>query len=279
MRFTLTTLVTMLCLLAFAPAAWAADVVDTKPFAELLEKYVDGRGRVDYAGLKDNAEDKAKLDAFADVVATAKVEGSDSAKLAFYINAYNATVIKSIVDKYPIESVMKVKGFFKAEKHAIAGQQVTLDALENEIVRKQFAEARIHFVLVCGAKSCPRLQRKVATEKNLEKLLDGAAREFVPKATKVENGTVTTSQLFNWFKDDFVKAEGSVKKYLAKYDPEHAAAILADDSKLAFSDYSWKLNKQRTRSKNKLNKELKPAAPAPEAAPAVPEAAPEKFAK
>ena len=184
MRLTLTT-ITALFLLLTASTSWAQDVIDVKPFDELLKQYVDKRGRVDYAGLKANADDKAKLDAFAAKIDGAKVQGSDSAKLAFYINAYNVYVIKSIVDLYPIKSVMKVKGFFKERKHPIAGKKMTLDALENALIRKEFKEARIHFVLVCGAKSCPRLQRKAATEKNLEGLLESATKQFVPKATKV----------------------------------------------------------------------------------------------
>ena len=77
---------------------------------------------------------------------------------------------------------------------------------------------------------------------------------------------ITTSQLFNWFKDDFVKAEGDVKLFLAKYDPDDAKAIVEDNAKLKFSKYSWKLNEQRPRTKNKPKKELKPKAEQPDKA-------------
>ena len=195
--------------------------------------------------MKADEEDWKKLNSYVESVAGATVKGSDKAKLAFYINAYNANVIKSVVEKYPIKSVMKVDGFFKKEKHKVAGKEVTLDQLENEIIRKEFAEPRIHFVLVCAARSCPRLQRRAATEKNLESLLEKGATEFIPKATKVtDEGEVITSQLFNWFAVDFKKKEGSVKKYLAKYVPDHAETILKEETKVKFSNYSWKLNKQ-----------------------------------
>ena len=233
-----------LVLFMFVPGAWAADVIDHKPFDEILKKYVDGRGRVAYAKLKKNEDDFKKLQAYTDAIAKADVKGSDDAKLAFYINAYNAHVIESVVEKYPIESVMKVDGFFKKEKHGVAGKEMTLDHLENKIIRPEFNEPRIHFVLVCAARSCPRLQKRAATAKNLEKLLEKGAKEFIPKATKIEDGTVTTSQLFNWFAVDFKKAEGSVKKYLARYIPEKADKILADETEVKFSHYSWKLNKQ-----------------------------------
>jgi hypothetical protein len=148
------------------------------------------------------------------------------------------------VEKYPIESVMKVDGFFKKEKHTVAGEKITLDQLENEIIRKQFDEPRIHFVLVCGARSCPRLNRRAATAANLNGLLESSAKSFIPRATKVKDGTIATSKLFEWFAGDFAKAEGSVRKFLAKYDPNHKKAILDESNKLTFSHYSWKLNKQ-----------------------------------
>lgn len=244
MRTTFAVLVALFTFASFGTNAWAADVVDSKPFEKLLKKYVDSKGGVNYAGWKENAEDKAALDAYVTAVGDAKVEGSDAARLAFYVNAYNALVLKAILDKYPIESVMKVPGFFKETKHKVAGKDLTLDQLENEVIRKEFAEPRIHFVLVCGAKSCPPLQRKAATEKNLEGLLESSTKSFVPRATRVEEGKITTSKLFEWFKDDFVKKEGSVAKFVAKYAPKHAEALLAEGAVIGFSHYSWKLNAQ-----------------------------------
>ncbi len=245
MRQPLTIIVTFFCLLAFSTSAWAADVIDPKPFDGLLKRYVDKKGRVDYAGLKASPEDSKILNDFTAAVGAAKVEGSDKAKLAFYINAYNAHVLKAVVDRYPITSVMKVKGFFKEIKHPVAGKQMTLDALENTVIRKEFKEARIHFVLVCAAKSCPPLQRDAATEANLEKLLEGAAKSFIPKATKVTANKIVTSSLFDWFKDDFIAADGkSVRHYLATYQPAKAKQILNEEAKIEFAPYSWKLNKQ-----------------------------------
>lgn len=244
MRSTFTFIIALLTLLTLSSGAFAQDIVDPAPFDALLKKHVNKKGNVDYATLKKDKKAKAALDAYVAAIASAKPTGSKDAKLAFYVNAYNANVIKSVVDKYPIESVMKVDGFFKKEKHTVGGKPMTLDALEHKLIRPQFKEPRIHFVLVCAARSCPRLQREAATEKNIEALLEGAAKEFIPRATKVEGKTVTTSKLFEWFADDFKNAEGSVQKYLAKYLPKHKDVLLAEDTKLKFAHYSWKLNKQ-----------------------------------
>ena len=78
-------------------------------------------------------------------------------QLAFYINAYNALVIKAVLAKLPIDSVMSAPGFFDREKHVVAGQEMTLNHLENEIIRSaRFAEPRIHFLVNCASVGCPR---------------------------------------------------------------------------------------------------------------------------
>lgn len=217
-----------------------SDVISHDGFEKVLKKFVDTKGQVNYKALK---KDRKALDTYLKEVASATLSGSKDAKLAYYINAYNAIVIQSILD-HKLKSVMKIKGFFKKKKHNLAGKKITLDFLENGIIRKEFSEARIHFLLVCGAKSCPRLRQEAATESNLQKMLEASAKEFVKKSTKVKKNKVTTSQLFNWFKGDFEKSAGSLGEFLAKYLPEHAKVLASKKTKFKFSKYSWKLNKQ-----------------------------------
>lgn len=235
-----------LAVLMLAPSAFAEDVVDTDTWEALLSQYVDGKGQVDYAAWYRSTKDQKKLDAFLEKVATANPDAHPAkAQLAFYINAYNATVIDSVLQKWPVKSVMKHKGFFKAEKHPLAGKKRTLDALEHKLIRPTFKDARVHFVLVCAAKSCPRLRQNALTEKNVDKTLEAAAKEFIPAATKVDGTTVTTSQLFNWFADDFKADAGSVAAYLAKYTSGATKkALESGDAELKFSDYDWAINKQ-----------------------------------
>jgi hypothetical protein len=242
----LLTLSAALVVLLFATTGWADDVVDTDPWQALLSEYVDSKGQVDYATWHADKEDRKKLDTFLAKIAKAEPDAnSKKAQLAFYINAYNATVVDSVLEKWPVKSVMKEKGFFKKEKHPIAGKKITLDALEHKLIRPTFQEPRIHFVLVCAAKSCPRLRAKAVTEKNLEATLDAAAKEFIPAATTTTKKSVTTSQLFNWFEEDFENETGSVQGYLAKYtDGKTKKALKSGDAKLKFSEYDWAINKQ-----------------------------------
>ena len=74
-------------------------------------------GQVDYANLTN---DKT-LNSLVSTVETANLSGLDSkTKQAFYINAYNLLVIKGAIDNYPLNSVLKVNGFFDGKKRKVA---------------------------------------------------------------------------------------------------------------------------------------------------------------
>jgi len=227
--------------------AHAEDVIDHDSFDQLLGKYVNKRGMVAYKKLAANKDDRRKLDAYLEKISKAEPKGKGrKAKLAFYINAYNAYVIDAVLDNSIPKSVMDVDGFFKKSNHGVEGKELTLDALEKKIIRPQFKDARVHFVLVCAAKSCPRLRKKAMTEKNVNAQLRKAAVELVNRDTKLVDGAVQTSQLFNWFAADFEHDEKSVREYLAKYarDEKLGEALASPEVQIKFADYSWKLNKQ-----------------------------------
>jgi len=250
MRYLLAILTTFMLLIP--SAAFAEDVIDHKPFDELLDTYVDKKGSVAYGKLKGNKEDFAKFKAYVAAVEGAEIDKekhNKRARLAFYINAYNASVIKGVLaDVYPAKSsVMDVKGFFDAKNYKVAGKTMSLNQLENDIIRPKYKDARVHFVLVCAAKSCPKLQRKALTEENLYSVMSRATRAFVQKSTTVKDGKVHTSKIFEWFKDDFVKysKQGSVKAFLAKYHKGDTAELLEKEgTEVVFDEYDWKLNKR-----------------------------------
>ena len=233
----------VLILLGVASPARAA--FEHKPFDRLLKAHVK-RGKVDYASIKSNESTRAELERYLKAVGSASLVGMGKKdRLAFYLNAYNALVIDAIVRRWPkIRSVMKVKGFFDKTTHRVAGKRVTLNQLENKIIRPRFKDARIHFALVCGAQSCPPLRSGAFDGASLDRVLDRLTRAFINSREGVEvgpTGEVRVSQLFKWYADDFKDAAGSVPKYLARYRRQHAERI-GKASKLAYLPYSWSLN-------------------------------------
>ena len=128
-------------------------------FDQVLQEHVDEAGRVNYTKLTAHPE---KLEAYLDLLAFADPEElSYNERLTFWINAYNAFVIKGVVNHYPITSVRKVKlfnGFFFRLKFQVAGKMYTLNQIEHDIIRTEFVDPRVHFVLVCASSSCPSLE-------------------------------------------------------------------------------------------------------------------------
>ena len=210
---------------------------------DLLRRFCQG-GRVDYGGI--HREARSELDGYVKHLGSHKPPRDKKARLAFYLNAYNALVIKKVVDGWPgFKGVKTVPGFFKRLQHTVGGRKVTLDQLENKIIRPTFKDPRIHFALVCGARSCPPLRCRAFAGGSLDKVLEALTRRFINSSLGVreEGQKFHISRLFEWYKEDFVAASGSVGKYLSRYHKTHAEA-LAGQKTFSYQPYSWTLNKR-----------------------------------
>ena len=228
-----------------------------QPWERVLAAYVDDGGLVDYEGL--SKEGRADLEEFMQGLAASDPAGmgSENEQIAFWINAYNATVLWQVVEAYPLESVRDVGalwglvgGFFKRE-NLIAGENRSLDEIEHGILRASYADARIHWALVCGAFGCPRLLRRPYLAADLDTLLTAQAFEFLTEARglRVDRGeeTLYLSRYFDWYAGDFEAESGSVIDYLLRYASADVAEYLRgnrDSLTIRFMDYDWTLNDQ-----------------------------------
>ena len=202
-------------------------------------------GRLDYAGIAK--EDKKLLDMFVSYVGNKpRPPHHKKSSLAFYLNAYNALVVKAIVDRWPMKGVMTVPGFFKKLKFRVARQQMTLDHLENKLIRPVFKDPRIHFALVCGARSCPPLRcRAFYSNSGINGILEALTRRFINSRLGVREvaGKLKVSKLFTWYAVDFKIDGKTVGQYLARYHKTLADKLSAATS-LEYLPYSWALNKR-----------------------------------
>ncbi|MCG9134308.1 DUF547 domain-containing protein [Candidatus Poribacteria bacterium] len=219
-------------------------------FDQVLQEYVDGKGRVNYTKLKANPE---KLEAYLDLLAVANpTELSYNGQLVFWVNAYNALVIKGVIDHYPTTSVRKVKwfnGFFSRLKFRVAGKTYTLNQIEHDIIRTEFVDPRVHFILVCASRSCPPLEKRAFSVADIEERLETATFNFIQDPTKVRldraKRHVYLSKIFKWYDEDFREGYDGVADFLADYlPPEDADFVLAEDVKFQHLDYDWTLNDQ-----------------------------------
>lgn len=197
-------------------------------------------GKVDYATI---AQDRTDLDKLVEMVATYTSISAEK-DLPFYLNAYNILVIKSVVDNYPIASPMDVPNFFDEITHNVDGQKLTLNGIENDVIRPTYGDARIHFALVCAAKGCPKLKSKAFTSSNYKIILAANTKAAMndDTFTKVDdaNKTIHLSKIFEWYKVDF----GSSDLDLINFVNQYREKPIPEDYKVLYYEYDWSLNAQ-----------------------------------
>jgi hypothetical protein len=237
---------TFCILLNLAPSGWPKAAVDNSIYGELLNKYVKN-GVVDYQGFKN---DEGKLDEYLRVLENTNVsELPRDEKFAFYVNAYNAWTIKLVLSAYPgIKSIKDLGNIFRSpwEKEIVRldGRILTLDDIENVILRAQFKDPRVHFVLNCASKSCPPLLSEPYRGSTLNRQLDNAARAFIndPQSNYLKANKLYVSRIFKWFSEDFNKdVIGFFLKY-AEGDFKKELEAKKDELKILYLSYDWSLN-------------------------------------
>jgi uncharacterized protein YheU (UPF0270 family) len=247
----------VLIALLIGPAALPAQTVDPELFDAVLRKHVV-RGGIDYAAVK---KDRAGLDTYVAQLGTVTEQTFSAWKraeqIAFLLNAYNALVVQQVIDHYPItrsanptalvrpaNSVWQINGFFNKLTHRLLGRDMTLDQIEHEWLRAKLKEPRIHFALVCAARSCPPLRTEAYRGDRLDVQLDEQARAFLNdrERNRFSNDRAELSEIFKWFGDDF-GGERGLRTYLARYlNPALAARINSRNFKIGYIDYDWELN-------------------------------------
>jgi hypothetical protein len=229
--------------------------IDLRIWDELLQRYVDDLGRVNYRRWKAEGADVLRvwLESLADVDLAAFTDAD--ARLALWLNAYNAIAISQVLEVYPIASIRpKVLGipnwlsfldFFTRSNTIVGGKKYSLNQIEHAILRPEFAEPRIHFALVCAAVGCPLLRRGAYFPESVRTQLEADASRFIHNPDKVrydaQKKTLYLSKIFKWYEEDFVKAAGSVAEYVGGYlGPE---AAVGDGWAIVFLPYDWNLNR------------------------------------
>lgn len=226
--------ITTALLLTFLIGVGKAQTADTK-YKALLSKYVTSAGAVNYTGLKANlTEINTILDAWSKVDA-AKLSRNDA--LAYYINVYNLQTIQLITSNFPVKSIKDIASGkpWDANIITLAGKKMSLNDLENRIIRPKYNDARVHFALNCGAISCPPLANYPLEGSKINTQLDQLTKSFInSKSTTIASNKIVLSSIFDWYKADF----GDVYTFLTKY----SGAKVVSGVPISFSGYNWNVN-------------------------------------
>jgi hypothetical protein len=228
---------------------------DHRVWTAVLSEYVRG-GWVDYRGLVANGQ--PELDAYLRALAegaSAEAGWTRQERLAFWINAYNAFTVRLILDHYPLRSIRSIGllplAAFRTRFIPLGtgGRLVSLNTIENDVLRHQLDDPRIHFAIVCASKSCPALRSDAYRPSVVDQQLDEAARAFLNDGAKnrwePNTRTLYLSSIFKWFRSDFERAAGTLPAFVARYlEPSHAAALSNGTVRIVFLDYDWSLNER-----------------------------------
>lgn len=199
-------------------------------------------GKIAYSKINSNKEGLFELMKMAETIEISKKDSNTYQ--AFWINVYNLSVIKGIIDNYPINSPLDKNGFFDTAKFKLGGKNVTLNDIENELLRAQFNDARFHFVLVCGAIGCPPIINKAYLPTTLESQLKEQTElalngDYFIKVNEKKK-RVEVSEIMKWYQEDFIKNGMSEIEFINQYRKDK----IPTNYKLSYYPYNWDLNKQ-----------------------------------
>ena len=209
--------------------------------ADAFFKINVSNGKVAYSDIHNNQEELNSILEIAERISISK--DAINNYQAFWINAYNLSVIKGIVDNYPTNSPLDNTGFFDKTTYSLAGKNITLNDIEHKLLRAQFKDARFHFVLVCGAVGCPPLIDEAYAPNTLNEQLENQTKIALNGAfLRVNNKKkrVEVSQIMEWYKKDFLINDENEIDFINKYRIEK----IPHNFKLKYFLYDWKVNEQ-----------------------------------
>lgn len=246
---------------ALAPAALAAPAPEGEAalatYAALVSRYAapgpDGVVRVRYGAWRASAPDRAALSGVIDGFSSALAAPLPPAeRFAAWANLYNAVTLKVVLDAYPIRSIRDVKskgagldfkaflGPWREKRVTVAGRALSLDDIEQTILRPQMKDPRFHYMCNCASVGCPDL--RVWRGATLEQDIEAAARAYVnhPRGLALTPTGLRASSIYQWYADDFGGAAGVRRHLTALAGAELKAALSARP--IAAYAYDWALN-------------------------------------
>jgi len=246
-----------------APAPVPAPIFDVihEPWNAILARRVSG-GDFEYAGL---LKERAPLDAYIKSLEGVQLDAfaklSRAEQFAFWVNAYNAYTVKRVLDDYPVKSIRdlgdeKLSVWDRdlvplgALSPTLDKPKLTLNDIENKILRPTFQDARLHAAINCASKGCPPLRAEAFTGAKLDTQLDEQVKAWLADPSRnrfdAKKKRAEISKVFEWFAEDFQKEAGSAAVWIARFRPSDKAWLIAREKPtISFLEYDWALNEAK----------------------------------
>lgn len=238
-------MVNKLTILILALASYASSAQNSDTFfaqTDLFFKTYVEEGKVNYKAIQKNPD---MLDNLIKVGKNVRVSKENMNEFkAFWINAYNVWVIKSVIENYPLNSPLDVSGFFDKNIHEVGGLKITLTDIENRLLRGNFPEEPcVHFVLVCAGLGCPPIINQAYLPGTLDAQLQEQTKLALndPFFIRQKGSKVLISQIFEWYRKDFEQNGLEVIDFINHYRQDK----FPKKTKLSYYPYDWSINETK----------------------------------
>lgn len=230
--------------------------VDHSRLQSLFDEYLDdqhssGIYRFDYEAVTPG--DRQKLKAYLDYLQLMDPRQLNRAEAkAFWVNLFNAVTLDAILDDYassPVESIRDVRsgmftpGPWERKSVTLLTKELSLEQIQNGVLRAIWQDPRIHFALVYASLGSPNMPKTVLDGDNNEALLNEWQDAFLKhsRAVRVENDEIVLSRIFDWYDTDFAQDREGLLRYLSQYTTDAMARVIGNLSDVRF-EYDWTLN-------------------------------------
>jgi hypothetical protein len=238
-----------------------------RPLDQILDTNVRD-GLVYYRALKSERGRLDRYIASLNVPAATYQGWSKARQTAFWVNAYNAVILQTVINHYPVRSrstsypansIRQIPGYEQAPFRA-AGRSVTLEQIEKSIL-PEFKEPRVYLALGRGAVGSGRLRSEAYTGDRLEKQLANLQHEFVTdrQMLRIDRMTnqISVTPILSWREQEFVAAYDKADPPFAERSPIERAILTfikpgllplekefvqQNAFKVAFHEFDWRLN-------------------------------------
>jgi hypothetical protein len=227
--------------------------IDHRDWDAFLMRYLrigaEGVHRVAYGEV--TPADRALLERYiAQLAGTPISQYNRAEQMAYWINLYNALVVRLVVEHYPIASIRDVgagpgaPGPWRQELVRIEGIPLSLHDIADRILRPIWRDPRVHYALSCGAVGCPNLQPEPFEPDRLEQQLSEAALAYVnhSRCIRIEGDQLGLSSMYRWYRDDFGGTDRDVINHLMAYAEPDLAMKLQRFDRIGDDGFDWTLN-------------------------------------
>lgn len=173
-------------------------------------------------------------------------------QLAYWINLYNALTVKTIKKYYPVSSVQEINispglfsvGPFGANLVTVTNTPLSLDDINNRIIRPIWSDPRTHYALNDGTIGAPNLSKTAYNGSTLDQQLNDAATGYINslRGVQIIEGKLILSKIYEWYAEDFGGNVGDIIDHIRQFAKVPLKNQLKNINSIESYVYNWHIN-------------------------------------